>query len=1327
MFPRMSKDLALCIPAVAPGDPRDLSVGQQELLNAVQVTSHVPEIIALSRLSEGIALRELEGLLRGGWVIPLNPTLGGRHAIDALPVSGGMTPSTVKGFVSPDELSAAHTQRTFNPASTSRSEQEMEAALARLTDMTIKPGDTASVFASSVAPQTPQVNAAQTSAPEPAPARPPEARTSIKAVPIRTVAVGTQKPREPQAPAQQTSAPIAPAQQTSAPIARAQVVTPKVPDAKRSTQPVLDPAQVNPAQPAWLSATEKDQSARRSSNPPPRSDNPGEWRSPIPLPSDLASDRRSPLPRVTGDRRSPLPGVNATGDRSSAPPGLGATADRRSPLPLTSKADRPSSQPPASAASTSVRAEVVADAEKSNAARVGNESNDNFVFMLGPKSAPPLSPFPPAPSGEFSSDEHELEGLYAPQERTVSDIESLRKGSSRPPPNVSEVQSLNLDAQAQAAGEPPAVGGHPGNVARPAPRSLSSDKWPREELVPGEPLPLVRVTRRSSPALGTRIPDRVVTVGQRDGGGRNRGAQSPVPVAPVPIVNAAHPRLGGGTLVGGMGGMQARRESISEPELKAPAEQADVGVSAGPAVGAETSRSSESSGQRSGDSSSDAPRAPLNRESGRTLLGGSYASAIAAATSGSGQSPAQTEPALPAQRTIGMSRMVVVGEWSQAAQASPAGSPPAALQHPHQQQTAAQTPLIPAATPAGVTLLGVPAPDVGDDAALLANYPANDTPEPESAADADQLDHFEVIECLARGGSGVVYRVRDPRAATGEYLALKVLRQGVHRNVDAVDALAREATLMGLMQHPSLVQLHDFGHEGDEPFLLMECVNGLSMSQLLHHPVPLPLDVGLIIIQDTLEVLDYVHRQTVPNEAPGIVHCDVSPQNLLVGRDGRTRLIDFGISRTPGSPIGESVVRCKPRYASPELLAGASVDTTTDIFAVGAVLFQVLSKTPAFSSDPERRKRESLVPNPSKLNSRAPSRFDPICHRALAHDPRDRFQTAREMLDEINRAVELSSIELRRERVQNWVQNVLQARQGEVMELSGDQLKEMLSDGRRTGKSSGELSSAHTSDPPSRPGHISDIPVRAAAATQEMPAVNVDGKRPRSRPRASDTVAAVVPESEDELSPKAKSVIAGVAVACIVILVGMATLAPGRFGGLFHAERTNHLQRGETLPTAMPLPSAVSAEPPSALPPSDVAQPSAPAAPAKPELQLSAPVDVGAPSESNKPSSSAVAPNGVSAPAPQLQEPPSEKPAPEKPTSEKPASQKPVPPTKAATPGSPEALAPKAEAPKAQTPKAETPQAETPKAAAPAPSAVANPAPLGPPAPPSPEPSPNAP
>jgi serine/threonine-protein kinase len=434
----------------------------------------------------------------------------------------------------------------------------------------------------------------------------------------------------------------------------------------------------------------------------------------------------------------------------------------------------------------------------------------------------------------------------------------------------------------------------------------------------------------------------------------------------------------------------------------------------------------------------------------------------------------------------------------------------------------------------------------------------------------DQLDHYQVLECLAKGGSGVVYLVKEPNAASDQLLALKVLRQGNHKIIEAVESLNREARLMDALRHPNLVALSHFGHENGEPFLLMEYVEGLSMSELLQHPVPLPLDVGLIVIQDALEALDYVHHAQVEGLAGGLVHCDVSPQNLLVGSDGRTRLIDFGTSREPGESLGDAAVRCKPRYSSPEMMAGDAVGPQSDIFSMGAVLFQLLSKQPAFSADPKRRKKESLVPNPSMLNRRAPTPLDPVCQRALDPDSCERYSSAREMLEALDAAVDQAGIELRRQRVNFWVRRVLQSRQGDV-EFDMNELEDLLDSKppARASGNAGEFTAVReevvAGPPSSGEEHTQDVEptkgrsVPPPAVEQRLARRRVDelqsGASPSSESRIGAASRFVSGRDDSQLSLKTRMTITGIAIGIAIALLIFALIKPDIFKSWFPVQQ----------------------------------------------------------------------------------------------------------------------------------------------------------------------------
>jgi serine/threonine-protein kinase len=329
------------------------------------------------------------------------------------------------------------------------------------------------------------------------------------------------------------------------------------------------------------------------------------------------------------------------------------------------------------------------------------------------------------------------------------------------------------------------------------------------------------------------------------------------------------------------------------------------------------------------------------------------------------------------------------------------------------------------------------------------------------------LSQFQVVERLARGGTGSVYLAT--RAADEQY-ALKVLRRENLGNEESQESLRREAELLTCLQHPHVVRLLEVGQEGGEPFLVMEFIDGLSLAELLSYPLPMPLVVGVTIVRDALRALAYIHDVEREGNPRGIIHGDVSPQNLLVGSDGCARLIDFGVARAPGMPARDSVVRCKPRYASPELLAGDPLGAESDLFAIGAVLFHVLTGRKLFNATEQSaligQVTKADIPPPSSVNPGSPKAFDELCLRALQRDRTRRYQRAGDMLEALERAADNAAMDLSSTVVAEWVARVQRSLSQDV-ELAPAEVRALLEPG-------------DTKDGPSDPGWVSTIPPAGA-------------------------------------------------------------------------------------------------------------------------------------------------------------------------------------------------------------------------------------------------------
>jgi serine/threonine-protein kinase len=288
-----------------------------------------------------------------------------------------------------------------------------------------------------------------------------------------------------------------------------------------------------------------------------------------------------------------------------------------------------------------------------------------------------------------------------------------------------------------------------------------------------------------------------------------------------------------------------------------------------------------------------------------------------------------------------------------------------------------------------------------------------------------RLGNYEPLIELASGGMATVYVARQIGAAGFERL---VVVKRVHRhhlgNKDFVDMLRDEARVASMVRHPNVVPVIDVvetergsnvGMPG-ELFLVMEYVESTALSTLLktcaQQGERLPPAVAVRIIADTLAGLHAAHEATdMRGESLHVVHRDVSPQNVLVAVDGASRLIDFGVAKAAHrlTETRSGSLKGKLAYMSPEQAMGLPIDRRVDIFAAGVALHEALTGRRLFQGendfDTMRRIAEQPVPDPSSLVLSLPRALDPVVQRALERDPSERFQSASEFLEELERAV----------------------------------------------------------------------------------------------------------------------------------------------------------------------------------------------------------------------------------------------------------------------------------------------------------------------------------
>jgi serine/threonine protein kinase len=260
---------------------------------------------------------------------------------------------------------------------------------------------------------------------------------------------------------------------------------------------------------------------------------------------------------------------------------------------------------------------------------------------------------------------------------------------------------------------------------------------------------------------------------------------------------------------------------------------------------------------------------------------------------------------------------------------------------------------------------------------------------PASAASEElpaKVGPFKTVGVLGRGGMGAVLEAEDER--TGNRVAVKLIGNLSARDPDARLRFEREGKVLTLLAHPHVVRFIERGEHGERLYLAMELVRGKSLAERLA-PGPLPVDEAIRVARATAEGLAYAH-------ALGLTHRDVKPGNILLGDDGSIKLADFGLARRrdeslaltePGAVVGTLA------YMSPEQLAGEAALPASDLYALGAVLYQMLAGTPPFEGTfaqvVAKRARASYPPLEARRPEAPPAVRD-LVKRLLARDPEQR-------------------------------------------------------------------------------------------------------------------------------------------------------------------------------------------------------------------------------------------------------------------------------------------------------------------------------------------------
>ena len=306
-----------------------------------------------------------------------------------------------------------------------------------------------------------------------------------------------------------------------------------------------------------------------------------------------------------------------------------------------------------------------------------------------------------------------------------------------------------------------------------------------------------------------------------------------------------------------------------------------------------------------------------------------------------------------------------------------------------------------------------------------------------SAGSEKQFGPYRLVQQIAVGGMAEIHLAKTHGIAGFEkYVALKMIHPNYSSDQQFIQMLIDEAKITVQLQHVNIAQTFDLGRVGETYYITMEYVDGADLYKLLRKSAELdreiPIAVGCYIAKEVTSGLDYAHRKRDHAGRPlAIVHRDVSPQNVLISYAGEVKLVDFGIakatSRAKQTAVG--VIKGKYYYMSPEQAWGESLDHRTDIFSSGILLYETLTGQMLYLEEDLHKLLEMVrradIPPPSTLRKDIPAGLDRIVMRALAKRPDDRYQSAGDMANDLERFLHGHAPVFTAARVAGWLAEVL--------------------------------------------------------------------------------------------------------------------------------------------------------------------------------------------------------------------------------------------------------------------------------------------------------------
>ncbi|MCG8671497.1 MAG: protein kinase [Pseudomonadales bacterium] len=266
----------------------------------------------------------------------------------------------------------------------------------------------------------------------------------------------------------------------------------------------------------------------------------------------------------------------------------------------------------------------------------------------------------------------------------------------------------------------------------------------------------------------------------------------------------------------------------------------------------------------------------------------------------------------------------------------------------------------------------------------------------------DTIGKYNIEGVLGKGAMGVVYKGFDPNIARP--VAIKTIHKNLLDSEMGQEMLRRfqtEAQAVGKLTHANIVGIYEFDQYKGTPYFVMEFVEGKDLKTIVKEGQDIDLEEAIRIISSVLDGLAYVHEF-------GIVHRDIKPANIFITNKGVVKIADFGIARMDNSELTQvGSVLGTPSYMSPEQCIGAGVDARSDLFSTGVMLYELLTGRKPFRADQATAIINNVInlkpQNPTAINKALPSSCDQVIKKALAKNANQRYQTAKEFQEDLNK------------------------------------------------------------------------------------------------------------------------------------------------------------------------------------------------------------------------------------------------------------------------------------------------------------------------------------